>query len=252
MVRNVGFDSTSRERLEQFCAPVSDRGRAVVVLSGGMDSTTLLYLLKARGYDPIGVSFDYGQRHRTELGYAAYTCGNTGAGFAPVDLSSLRLLLHGSALTDSSVEVPHGHYAEESMKKTVVPNRNMIMLSIAAGIAVAEKAVLVATGVHAGDHAIYPDCRPEFIMHTFAAIRSGNEGFISPDFQVQAPFINMTKTDIARIGQHLGVPWEFTWSCYEGGSKHCGRCGTCVERIEAFRDAGIQDPTQYQPPVSAT
>jgi len=132
------------------------------------------------------------------------------------------------------------------MKLTVVPNRNMIMYSVAIGYAVNIKAKAIYVGVHSGDHAIYPDCRPEFIDFLDKIAKSANEGFIEEDFQVKAPFVFKSKADIARIGTELGVPYELTWSCYKGGDKHCGKCGTCVERKEAFELAGITDPTEYE------
>jgi 7-cyano-7-deazaguanine synthase len=133
------------------------------------------------------------------------------------------------------------------MKATVVPNRNLIMLAVAGGIAAATGAEAVATGVHAGDHPIYPDCRPEFIQAASVAIGLGTAGLGAHDVRVYAPFVDLTKTRIAQIGEELDVPWELTWSCYEGGELHCGRCGTCVERIEALTDAGVTDPTAYAP-----
>jgi 7-cyano-7-deazaguanine synthase len=131
------------------------------------------------------------------------------------------------------------------MRATVVPNRNAIMLSIATGVAVAENADLVATGVHGGDHYIYPDCRPDFFYPLNEAFIAGTAGHAVNGFHLEAPFINIDKTEIAKLGAKLNVPYELTWSCYKGGNTHCGRCGTCVERIEAFTDAGVNDPTVY-------
>ena len=220
--------------------------KAVLVVSGGMDSSTLAYLYKRDGYDLILVGFDYGQRHVKELESLKAVGKALNAEVRVVDLSNLTASLHGSSLTSPDIEVPDGHYAEETMKKTVVPNRNAIMLSISAGIAVAEDAEVVATGVHGGDHFIYPDCRPEFIRSIGAAIQFGNEGFGNPDLRLEAPFLNKTKADIAALGNELHVDHSLTWSCYKGGEIHCGRCGTCVERIEAFIEAGVNDPTQYE------
>ncbi|WP_229877493.1 7-cyano-7-deazaguanine synthase [Streptomyces bluensis] len=162
-----------------------------------------------------------------------------------VDLSGLGRLLGGSALTDTSVGVPDGHYTDESMRVTAVPTRNAIMLSVAAGVAVAAKADTVAFGAHAGDHTIYPDCRPGFLEQLARTIRVGNEGFLVEDFQLVAPFLTVTKTDIVTAAAEMGVPFELTWSCYKGGDVHCGTCGTCWERREAFERAGITDPTRY-------
>jgi len=226
--------------------------KAVSLMSGGMDSTTLAYMLKSQGYDLHLLSFDYGQRHRKELFVAMQLAKELGADHdivgLHVDLEEgflpLAALLKGSSLTDEAVPVPDGHYAEESMKQTVVPNRNAIMLSIAYGVAVAEGAKLVAFGAHSGDHAIYPDCRPEFVHALNHALILGNE-WADPVPRIEGPFLDRTKAQIATIGQGLGVPWEKTWTCYKGGEIHCGRCGTCVERREAFRLARVEDPTKY-------
>ena len=218
--------------------------KAVAIVSGGMDSVTLAYLLRSEGYDLHLLSVDYGQRHRKELEYARSCAGRLGAIFHIADLSSVGGLLKGSALTDD-IPVPHGHYAAENMAVTVVPNRNAIMLSVAYGVAVAEEAELVATGVHSGDHFVYPDCRPEFIAAFDAMQRLAVEGFGRPELRLYAPFVNIGKHDIAAIGARLGVPYQDTWSCYEGGELHCGRCGTCVERKEAFELASVPDPTVY-------
>jgi 7-cyano-7-deazaguanine synthase len=219
---------------------------AVVLLSGGMDSTTLAYHTRALiGDEPlIFASFNYGQRHKKELEYARVTARALNGEHVLVDLSGINPLLQGSALTSADVPVPEGHYAAPSMKLTVVPNRNMIMLSIAAGLAVSRGLGLIGCAVHAGDHAVYPDCRPEFIAQLNEAIRIGNEGFGEPE--LVAPFVYQTKADIARRGAELGVPWGDTWSCYKGSLIHCGKCGTCVERREAFQLAGITDPTEYE------
>jgi len=219
--------------------------KITAIVSGGMDSATLAYHLIELEHDVELVSFDYGQRHRVELEHAEALSDRLDVPWSLVDLSGLRSLIGGSALTDDTIDVPEGHYAEPSMAKTVVPNRNLIMLSIAAGIAVANDSDRVATGVHAGDHFVYPDCRPTFISAASTAIMLGTDGFAPPGFGVIAPFVHISKADIARIGDELGVPWDETWSCYKGGARHCGLCGTCVERIEAFQIAGVDDPTEY-------
>lgn len=218
--------------------------KAVCIASGGMDSATLAWKYHRDGYDLLLIGFDYGQRHRKELDSLAAIADRLGAEYRIVSLP-LRDALHGSALTSDDVDVPDGHYAEETMKATVVPNRNAIMLSIATGIAVAEGADVVATGVHAGDHFIYPDCRPAFFNPFADAMEHANEGFTVTGFHLEAPFIEMTKAEIAYLGSNLGVDYAITWSCYKGGDIHCGRCGTCVERIEAFIDADVDDPTEY-------
>ncbi|MFL6203775.1 MAG: 7-cyano-7-deazaguanine synthase QueC [Acidimicrobiales bacterium] len=217
----------------------------VTTLSGGLDSVTLAHQLAADGLDVIALSFHYGQRHAKELESAARCADRIGAAHHVVDLRSVGALLTGSALTDETVDVPEGHYTDVSMAATVVPNRNAIMLSVAVGVAVAERAGAVATAVHAGDHAIYPDCRPAFIEAIEHEALVANEGFIADDFQVLAPFLHLAKDEIVRRGDALGVPFDETWSCYLGEELHCGRCGTCVERREAFDLAGVADPTRY-------
>jgi 7-cyano-7-deazaguanine synthase len=222
--------------------------KTVAIVSGGMDSVTMAHLLAARGDRLTVVAVDYGQRHIRELRYAESCARRLSVPFIRLDLKSLTQHLEGSALTDRSVDVPHGHYAAESMRSTVVPNRNAILLSCATAIAVANKADAVATAVHAGDHAIYPDCRPEFISAFEHMAKIANEGFAVDNFGIQAPFLHSTKAEIVGVGETVGVPWEKTWSCYEGEWPHCGRCGTCVERREAFMHAGVLDPTDYAPP----
>lgn len=218
----------------------------LAVVSGGLDSTTLAYYLaEPSGQPPHLVSFDYGQRHRTELDFAAATAASLNTRHDVVDLTAITPHLTGSALTDPTVEVPHGHYAADTMTATVVPNRNMMMISVAAAIAQARGLSRVAVGVHAGDHPVYADCRPSFIDSARIAVEQATDGQVT----VVAPFVNETKTDIARHAGRLGLPIDQTWSCYEGGEIHCGRCGTCVERIEALHDAGVEDPTVYADPA---
>lgn len=224
---------------------------AVALLSGGMDSTVLAYSLhqslrfRSERPDPLHfLSINYGQRHKKELEFAKRTAAVLGAPHTVVELSAIQQLLAGSSLTSPDIEVPEGHYTAITMKATVVPNRNMIMLAVAAGYAVSRELEAVACAVHAGDHAIYPDCRPGFITALRAAIEIGNEGFGSP--RLLAPFVEQSKADIAARGALLGVPWADTWSCYKGGEIHCGKCGTCVERREAFTLAGVTDPTEYE------
>jgi 7-cyano-7-deazaguanine synthase len=221
---------------------------SVAVFSGGLDSTTLVYDLLSKDHHPVLLSFDYGQKHSKELDYADRTASKLGLEHQIVDLRVLKSLLAHSALT-SDADVPEGHYAADNMKQTVVPNRNMIMLSIAAGFAVDRKLKFVATGVHAGDHFIYPDCRPLFMNYLQDAILAGNDGFHAFELHaigselypmgtgaVLTPYIHMTKSDIALRALELGVPLEETWSCYKGGEVHCGKCGTCVERLEAIAE----------------
>ena len=219
--------------------------RAVTIVSGGMDSVTLAYLMASERFSLHLLSFDYGQRHRRELEYAELCAERLDAEFDVVDISGVGRLLGGSALTDD-VPVPHGHYAASNMAVTVVPNRNAILLSIAYGVAVAEGAEVVATGVHTGDHFVYPDCRPDFIQAFDAMQKKAVEGLRDESLRLYAPFVEWTKADIVTAGVKLSVPYADTWSCYEGGELHCGECGTCVERREAFQLAGAKDPTVYR------
>ena len=220
--------------------------RAVVVVSGGLDSTTMAYSLRAQGYALVAISFDYGQRHRKELDFAEQLAADLGAPWILIDLDAAGVtsFLAGSALTDESVTVPDGHYADESMKITVVPNRNAIMLSIACALAVTRDAGAVAFGAHTGDHFIYPDCRPAFVRAYQTMLNLVVEGLAS--IEILTPFLSMTKADIVRLGAALHVPFERTWSCYKGGALHCGTCGTCHERREAFALADVDDPTLYE------
>ncbi len=191
------------------------------------------------------VSFDYGQRHRKELDYAALCAERLDVPHDIIDLRGIGAALTGSALTDD-IDVPDGHYAEESMRITVVPNRNAIMLSVAFGVAAARGDQAVATAVHGGDHFIYPDCRPAFTESFEAMQRAALDGYA--EVSLYTPFVHRTKADIVTEGARCGTPFELTWSCYKGGETHCGRCGTCVERREAFHLAGVADPTPYEDP----
>jgi 7-cyano-7-deazaguanine synthase len=222
--------------------------KAIAIVSGGLDSVTLAYLLHTKGFDLHLLSFDYGQRHKKELVFAELCAKRLEAKFDLIDLSSLGKHLTGSALTDD-IPVPDGHYAVPNMAITVVPNRNAIMLSIAYGIAVAEKAELVAIGAHGGDHFIYPDCRPDFINAFDAMQQHAVEGFGHSKLRLEAPFIHIGKHQIVKLGSAWDVPYTDTWSCYKGGEDHCGLCGTCYERREAFKLAGIPDPTIYEAEV---
>lgn len=215
--------------------------KVVVLTSGGMDSSVLLAKLKSEGHECLAIGFNYGQRHQLELAYAAGLATKLSVPFTEVDLSQLREVLPGSSQTDDTVAVPEGKYDEESMKATVVPNRNMILLSIAIGHAIAHKCDAVAYAAHAGDHAVYPDCRPEFA----AAMEKAARLCDWTEVRLLRPFVLQTKADIARFGKELGMDWRMTWSCYRGRHHHCGRCGTCIERREAFYLAGIEDPTSY-------
>ena len=216
------------------------------VISGGMDSATLLHLALSQDEQAEAVSFDYGQRHRKELKYARELCDSLGVRHDVVDISAIRFHIGGSALTSDDIDVPEGHYESDNMKLTVVPNRNAIMLSIAFGIAVARGAERVGAAMHAGDHAVYPDCRPAFVEAFNTMQGVAVEGHGHPDLHLWTPFIHKTKTEIAALGGTLQVDYSLTWSCYKGLDLHCGVCGTCYERREAFRDSGVVDPTLYQ------
>lgn len=220
--------------------------KAIVILSGGMDSTTLLYEIvktsyKINIYDDVHVlSFDYGQKHKKELECAKATCKKLGLKHKILNLNVLNEVAP-SALTRDDFEVPEGHYEAENMKQTVVPNRNMIMLSIAAAYAMSHKADKLFYGAHAGDHAIYPDCRKEFIdkMKDVISVADWHK------VELEAPYWNIDKGDIAIKGKELGVDYSLTWTCYRGKNKACGKCGACQERLEAFEKAGIKDPITY-------
>lgn len=223
--------------------------KAVVVVSGGMDSVTALYrtckLTSNASNDIRMISFDYGQKHKKELEYATWHAEELNLKHNIVDLTSISALLTSSALVGDQ-PVPEGHYADETMKATVVPNRNMMMLSIATAVAVDDGATFVVAGMHAGDHPIYPDCRPEFIDLMNETVRVATQDFSTVGFRIWTPFINLSKAEIVLEGKRLGVRYERTWSCYKGYHLHCGKCGTCVERKEAFQLAGVVDPTTYE------
>ena len=217
--------------------------KTLIVLSGGMDSTTALAWAKAEGHKIVGaVNFQYGSKHNSKEFFAARKIADHyGVELTYCDLDFVRQFFK-SDLLKTGGEVPEGHYADESMKRTVVPFRNGIMLSIAAGFAESIGADAVVLGNHFGDHAIYPDCRKEFIEPMAQAIELGTYAKI----KLLSPFASMGKHDIANLGWKLGVPYELTWSCYKGQEKHCGKCGTCVERKEAFQLSGVIDPTEYE------
>ncbi|MGP1595488.1 MAG: 7-cyano-7-deazaguanine synthase QueC [Prevotella denticola] len=214
---------------------------SVIIVSGGLDSITLLYD-KAETI-ALAVSFDYGQNHGAkELPFAAHHCRKLGIPHITIPLSFMHRYFK-SSLLDGAEAIPEGHYAEENMKSTVVPFRNGIMLAIATGIAESHGLKRVYIANHGGDHTIYPDCRPDFIQAMDGAATAGT--FVN--VRIEAPYTNITKADIVRRGTALGVDYSKTWSCYKGSDAHCGKCGTCVERKEAFLEAGVKDPTEYEP-----
>lgn len=210
----------------------------IFILSGGLDSTTALYALQSIHNISEALTFDYGQRHRREIASAQKICKVLRLPHRVINIRNLCVLLGGSSLTDVSVKTPHGHYRQATMKQTIVPNRNAIMLNIAAGYAVSKKIYALGLGVHAGDHYIYPDCRQKFITAQARTLSLANEC----NFTLIAPFLQMDKTAIVKKGNDLGVPFEQTWTCYEGLKRPCSKCGSCLERIEAFAKNGLRDP----------
>lgn len=216
--------------------------KSVIILSGGMDSTVALYKAINEGRDVTALSFNYGSKHNeAEFEHAKRTCEKFGIRHERISLGFIDDLFC-SDLLKSGGNIPEGHYADPNMKKTVVPFRNGIMLAIAVGFAESIGAESVIIGNHYGDHAVYPDCREEFIEYMNRAARSGTYAGV----RIDSPFCEISKTDIAKIGRKLNVNWADTYSCYNGREKHCGKCGTCFERKEAFRDAGVPDVTDYE------
>lgn len=234
----------------------------IVVFSGGMDSFTLLHKVMKENANPYqtpeqaallthklrAISFDYGQRHRTEVLFAREICLRMNIPHEIIPLDVLKTLAKGSALTDD-IAVPHGHYAAEQMRKTVVPGRNTVMLALALAYAEGldpEADAMIYYGAHAGDHHIYPDCRPEFVEAMGDAIEHASDCRV----QMMAPFMNMTKAQILTKGLALGIPladYGQTRTCYEGGELACGLCGSCSERLESFELNGVVDPVVYAP-----
>lgn len=213
---------------------------SIIIVSGGMDSVTLLYDYKDR--IALGISFDYGSNHNAkEIPFAKLHCERLGIKHITIPLDFMHQYFK-SSLLEGADAIPEGHYQDENMKSTVVPFRNGIMLAVAAGMAESYGLSHVMIANHGGDHAIYPDCRPEFISAMSNATEAGSYNGVT----VLAPYTNITKGDIARRGKELGIDYNETWSCYKGGEKHCGKCGTCVERKEALHYAGIEDTTEYE------
>jgi 7-cyano-7-deazaguanine synthase len=215
--------------------------KAVLILSGGMDSTTLLCDLIDQKFDLHAITFDYNQKHKNEISCAKKICKKLKIPHKIVDISVLNDIAP-SCLTREQWDIPEGNYAEESMKQTVVPNRNMVFLSLAASYAIGIGANHLFYAAHAGDHTIYPDCRPAFVsaMGTVFHLCDWN------DVIFEAPYQYWTKGDIVKRDLSLGVDYSMTWTCYKGEKFSCGKCGSCTERLEAFREAGIADPIKYQ------
>ena len=212
----------------------------VLILSGGMDSVTLLYDYRDR--IALAISFDYGSNHNAkEIPFARLHCERLGIRHLTIPLDFMGQYFR-SSLLEGSEAIPEGHYADENMKSTVVPFRNGIMLAIATGIAESNDLPYVMMANHSGDHTIYPDCRPAFVEAFDLAAQAGTYNGV----RLLSPYCNLTKGQIAARGRELGINYAETWSCYKGGDKHCGRCGTCIERREALAEAGLPDPTDYE------
>lgn len=216
--------------------------KVVVIYSGGMDSYTVLHKAIEQGFTPYALTFDYGQRHVKEVDVARRVCAELNIKHKVIDISSINELIGGSSLTDKRIDVALGRYQQANMLSTVVPNRNMILLSLAIGYAVSLKAEKVYYGAHSGDHAIYPDCRPEFVekMNHVAAIANYEKT------EIFSPYLNSDKTGILREGLSMGLDYAKTWTCYNGREKACGQCGSCVERLQAFAANGVADPVLYE------
>jgi len=224
------------------------QGNNLVIASGGLDSTVLLYCVLQHDAKLKVISFNYGQRHVKELSCIKKTCKELRLSHKLVNIRVLADLMHSPALTGNG-EVPEGHYTAPQQKLTVVPNRNAIMINLAAAYAITNEIENIWYAAHWNDRSIYPDCRWEYVHVQDLAIKLGND---NPKLELHAPFVHKTKADIVRIGIVLGVPFENTWSCYKGLKKACGKCGTCVERLEAFALCGIKDPIEYMKDEEST
>lgn len=215
--------------------------KAVVIYSGGMDSFTILNKALRSGKEIYALTFDYGQKHCKEIEYAKAACSRLNIPHRIIDITAINQLLQSSSLT-SDIEIPEGHYEDDNMKSTVVPNRNMILLSLAIGYAVDIGAAEVFYGAHAGDHAIYPDCRPEFVTAMNAVAQIANYQAVS----IETPYLNANKDAILKDGLAMGLDYSNTWTCYNGRQHACGKCGSCVERLEAFAANNAKDPLTYE------
>lgn len=218
-----------------------NKERVLVSLSGGIDSTTLLYFLLFKNFKPECITFNYGQKHSKEIEYAKCICKKLELRHDVVNLDFLPKLIKSNLLKGGG-EIPEDCYTKATQKLTVVPNRNMIMLSIACGIAESRDIKNITFGAHSNDAAVYPDCRPVFATLMNEATKSGTY----KNIEMLSPFLTFTKADIIFLGSVLKVPFQETWSCYVGRKKHCGKCATCRERKEAFEKVGIKDPTEYE------
>ncbi len=214
---------------------------SVVLLSGGLDSTVLLAKLVAEKRRVLAMGVDYGQRHSRETDAARAVCAFYGIEYRLADLRAVSAFFGKNSLTDTGVPVYEGAYTEEGMKTTVVPARNLLLVSLATAWAISEKCDTVAYAAHGGDHAIYPDCREEFAEKLDAVVRISDWHPV----RLERPFVGMSKAEIVALGAKLKAPLHLTWSCYNGGNAHCGKCSTCIERAAAFREASLPDPTVY-------
>ncbi|MYL24595.1 7-cyano-7-deazaguanine synthase QueC [Halomonas alkaliantarctica] len=213
----------------------------VVIYSGGLDSYTVLHRALREGLNVHALSFDYGQRHRRELDVATHVCQALSLPHQVVDIRAIHGLMDSSALTNSQYDIPSDDYASENLAATVVPNRNMVLLSLAIANAVNIGATRVDYGAHGGDHVLYPDCRPAFVdaMNQVAGIAN-----FTP-VTIHAPYLYASKADIVRDGLAMGLDYAHTWTCYEGKTLACGVCGSCRERLAAFAQNSVQDPLPY-------
>ncbi|MEG3755296.1 7-cyano-7-deazaguanine synthase QueC [Psychromonas arctica] len=216
--------------------------KVVVIYSGGMDSYTVLHKAIEEGLTPFALTFDYGQRHVKEIQIASEVCESLAINHKIIDITAINQLIGGSSLTDSSIEVATGDYDNNNMVNTVVPNRNMILLSLAVGYAVSIGAEKVYYGAHSGDHEIYPDCRPIFVekMNEVAAVANYEKT------EIHSPYLKSDKVGILKDGLRMGLDYSKTWTCYNGREKACGECGSCKERLEAFAKNGLSDPISYE------
>jgi len=216
--------------------------KAVVALSGGIDSATTMVWLLRNGYDVIPVRFIYGSKHNQYELRAAWRIANY-FGFTPIDIDLTQVMSNfQSNLLQGGGDIPEGHYTDSTMSQTVVPARNIIFLSILAGLAGSYSASTIALGIHQGDHAIYADCRTEFYKAMDTAIFLGTDKQV----QIKAPFVEHDKTAIIEWGLEYGVPYGLTRTCYKDHEVACGKCGACVERLLAFNELGVVDPIIYE------
>ena len=216
--------------------------KITLIYSGGSDSFTLLHHALDQGLDVDCITFNYGQKHAKEIDFAKSVCNELNLKHTLIDIGDSAAIFGSSSLVDESNKIPYGSYKEDSMKSTIVPNRNMIFISYAIAYSIANEISEVWYGAHAGDHFIYPDCRPEFLKSMDVAA-----GLCDPSqVSVKGPFINLNKGEIFKIGISLGIDYSKTWTCYEGQELACGKCGSCVERLEAFADNKTTDPLNYK------